>query len=104
LGGEILVVEEDTSALIVLVPEVESLVGDFRRTFDISGTYGLGAHVTILFPFLSPDSFKLSFGALVLQIGWSILRLLLQMFQIRVRGQLTRHLSPFCARVRSMGD
>jgi hypothetical protein len=53
-----LVVEKDKSALIVLVPEVESLVGDFRRTFDISGTYGLGAHVTVLFPFLSPDSFS----------------------------------------------
>jgi 2'-5' RNA ligase len=48
--------ERDKSALVVLVPEVESLVGEFRREFDISCIHGLGAHVTILFPFRTPDS------------------------------------------------
>ncbi len=43
--------ELDNSALIVLVPEVEFLIGEFRRQFDFSAGDGLGAHVTILFPF-----------------------------------------------------
>jgi hypothetical protein len=48
--------EREKSALVVLVPEVEPLVGEFRREFDTSAIHGLGAHVTILFPFRAPDS------------------------------------------------
>ena len=47
--------ERDQTALVVLVPEAESLVGEFRRKFDISAMQGLGAHVTILFPFKPPE-------------------------------------------------
>lgn len=41
------------SALVVLVPEAEPLVREFRSRFDLSGIAGLGAHVTVLFPFRS---------------------------------------------------
>ena len=43
------------SALVVLIPEAESLVEIFRKRFDASAAAGVPAHVTILYPFKSPD-------------------------------------------------
>ncbi len=43
------------SALVVLIPEVESLVKSFRVQYDPSAALGIPAHVTILYPFKSPD-------------------------------------------------
>ncbi len=42
------------SALIVIVPEVEDLVGRFRIQQDPSAAVGVPAHVTILYPFKPP--------------------------------------------------
>jgi 2'-5' RNA ligase len=46
----------DESALIVAVPAAEPLVGRFREKFDSSAAVGVPAHVTLLYPFLPPDS------------------------------------------------
>jgi 2'-5' RNA ligase len=43
------------SALVVIVPEVEDLVGSFRAQFDPSAVLGVPAHVTILYPFKTPS-------------------------------------------------
>ena len=43
------------TALIIAVPEVESLVGDFRARHDPASAEGVPAHVTVLFPFLPPQ-------------------------------------------------
>jgi len=43
------------SALVVLVPEAENLVEDFRSRFDPSAGWGIPAHITILYPFISPQ-------------------------------------------------
>lgn len=43
------------SAFIVRVPEVESHVARLRERFDPAARLGVPAHVTLLFPFLSPD-------------------------------------------------
>ena len=43
------------SALVVLIPEVESLVETFRLRYDPTAAIGVPAHVTILYPFISPD-------------------------------------------------
>ena len=43
------------SALVVLIPEVENLVKSFRDQYDPSAAVGIPAHVTILYPFKSPD-------------------------------------------------
>jgi len=43
------------SALVVLIPEVEALVQPFRKQFDPSAAVGVPAHVTVLYPFKSPD-------------------------------------------------
>jgi 2'-5' RNA ligase len=42
------------SALVILVPEAESLVGDFRKQYDPSAAVGIPAHVTVLYPFKAP--------------------------------------------------
>ena len=42
------------SALVVLVPEAEPLVGTYRERFDSSAAAGLGAHITLLYPFVEP--------------------------------------------------
>ena len=44
------------SALIIAVPEVEPLVGRFREEYDSSGSVGVPAHVTLLYPFLAPHA------------------------------------------------
>ncbi len=43
------------SALVVLIPEVESLVKSFRDRYDPSAAVGVPAHVTILYPFKLPE-------------------------------------------------
>lgn len=43
---------EYQSALVILVPESESLVGAFRSKHDSSAKDGMPAHITINFPFV----------------------------------------------------
>lgn len=43
------------SALVVLVPEAEPLVSPYRERFDASAAAGLGAHITLLYPFVEPE-------------------------------------------------
>ena len=40
------------SALLVPIPEAEELVADLRLEHDPSAAHGVGAHVTVLFPFV----------------------------------------------------
>jgi len=42
------------SALVICVPEAESLVGPYRQRFDPSAAIGVPAHVTLLYPFVDP--------------------------------------------------
>jgi 2'-5' RNA ligase len=44
------------TALIVAVPEAEPFVGALRHAHDPSAALGAPAHITILFPFASPQS------------------------------------------------
>ncbi|MGD1013364.1 MAG: 2'-5' RNA ligase family protein [Acidimicrobiales bacterium] len=44
----------EESALVVLVPESEHLVEGWRRQYDQAATYGVPAHVTVLYPFVPP--------------------------------------------------
>ncbi|MDX9953221.1 MAG: 2'-5' RNA ligase family protein [Anaerolineae bacterium] len=41
------------SALVIFIPEAESLIQDFRDRYDPSST-GIPAHVTLLYPFKPP--------------------------------------------------
>ena len=44
------------SALAVLVPEAEVLVGSFRLRHDPGAGIGMPAHITVLYPFRSPGA------------------------------------------------
>lgn len=46
--------ESAQTALIVPVPEAEQTVGRFRAILDQSASWGVPAHVTVLYPFLPP--------------------------------------------------
>jgi 2'-5' RNA ligase len=43
------------STLAILVPEAEGLVQSFRGRYDPSAKVGMPAHITLLYPFKSPD-------------------------------------------------
>jgi 2'-5' RNA ligase len=44
------------SALIVPVPQAESVVQSFRARFDPAAPLGVPAHITVLYPFLVPEA------------------------------------------------
>jgi len=43
---------EGQSALLIPVPEVEALVGEWRSLYDPSAAAGVPAHITLLYPFV----------------------------------------------------
>jgi len=45
----------ETSALVVLVPEAESTVATFRQRYDPAAARGMPAHITLLYPFKDPE-------------------------------------------------
>jgi 2'-5' RNA ligase len=45
---------KEESALVVVVPEAESVAGPWRARLDPSAGQGVPAHVTILYPFVPP--------------------------------------------------
>ncbi|MET0415221.1 MAG: 2'-5' RNA ligase family protein [Actinoplanes sp.] len=47
--------EPTQTALIVPISEAEEAVGPFRASLDRAASWGVPAHVTILYPFLSPQ-------------------------------------------------
>ena len=42
------------TAVLVLVPEADPVVGPHRQRFDRAASLGVPAHVTVLFPFVDP--------------------------------------------------
>jgi 2'-5' RNA ligase len=44
------------SAVLVAVPEAEEVVGPFRARLDHSAAWGVPAHVTVLYPFIAPNT------------------------------------------------
>ncbi|MGW3603288.1 2'-5' RNA ligase family protein [Micromonospora sp. NPDC005161] len=47
--------EPTQTALIVPIPEAEEAVGRFRESLDPAASWGVPAHVTVLYPFLPPQ-------------------------------------------------
>ncbi len=46
----------DTTALILPVPAADPIVGPWRARYDRTAHEGVPAHVTLLYPFLTPDA------------------------------------------------
>ena len=40
------------SALVILVPEAEAVVGRLRQRYDLSAAVGMPTHITLNYPFL----------------------------------------------------
>ena len=53
--GQTTAVEPSQSALIVAVPEAEPVVAAHRDRLDRAASWGVPAHVTVLYPFLPPE-------------------------------------------------
>jgi 2'-5' RNA ligase len=49
-------VTERRSGIVVPMPELEAVVGEHRRAWDPVAALGAGAHVTVLFPFATPET------------------------------------------------
>ena len=46
--------EPTHTALIVAVPQAEAAVGELRARLDPAASWGVPAHITVLYPFLAP--------------------------------------------------
>jgi 2'-5' RNA ligase superfamily len=46
--------DADESAVIVVVPEAEPVVGEHRAALDRAAAWGVPAHITVIYPFLPP--------------------------------------------------
>jgi 2'-5' RNA ligase len=66
------------TALIVPVSEAEQAVGQFRASLDPAASWGVPAHVTVLYPFLPPE-----------QINDEVLATLRQTFAVIPRFDVT---------------
>ncbi|WP_299957973.1 2'-5' RNA ligase family protein [uncultured Modestobacter sp.] len=42
------------SAVVVLVPDVDPVVDAHRRQFDVSASWGVPAHLSVIYPFVTP--------------------------------------------------
>ena len=47
--------QQRLSAIGLAVPELEPLVSSWRAQYDASASSGVGAHITVLSPFLAPE-------------------------------------------------
>jgi 2'-5' RNA ligase len=65
------------SALVLLVPQAEPIVGALRRAHDPVASLGIGAHVTLLFPFVPAERLDDDVLARLARelAGWAPLRL-----------------------------
>jgi 2'-5' RNA ligase len=43
------------TAIVVPVPSADAVVNEYRLRFDLSAREGMPAHITLLYPFLTPD-------------------------------------------------
>jgi 2'-5' RNA ligase len=43
------------SAVIIVVPEAQDVIGPFRADLDLSAGRGVPPHVTVIYPFVPPD-------------------------------------------------
>lgn len=48
-------IEPTESALVIVAPELDAVVGKHRRELDEAAGWGVPAHLTVLYPFVAPD-------------------------------------------------
>ena len=70
------------SALIVAVPEAEPAVGALRARYDSSASWGVPAHITLLYPFLPPGAITVDVLSAIQQIVWAVPRFRLSLTRV----------------------
>ncbi len=87
-------VEPDRTALIVPIPEAEPVVGEYRDRLDRSASWGVPAHVTVLFPFLPPAAVDEKVHAAVTQIAARVPAFFLSFDRVGWFGERVLWLAP----------
>jgi 2'-5' RNA ligase len=67
-------VQPTQSALIIGIPEAEPAVGDLRARYDAAATWGVPAHITLLYPFVRPAGIDVEVLSLLQDLIWTIPR------------------------------
>ena len=65
-------VDPTQTALIVAIPEAEPAVAEVRDRLDRSASWGVPAHVTVVFPFLPPEKIDESVAAVLSRVARSV--------------------------------
>ncbi|BCY10363.1 2'-5' RNA ligase family protein [Actinoplanes sp. L3-i22] len=86
--------EPTQSALIVPIPEAEPAVADLRARHDRSASWGVPAHITVIFPFLPPEQLTPQVLAAVRLIAAGVPRFYLSLDRVGWFGDRVLWLSP----------
>lgn len=82
------------SALIIEIPTAEPAVGDLRAHYDRSASWGVPAHITVLYPFLAPAALDTMVLSAVQDVVWSVPRFALALTRIGWFGDKVVYLTP----------
>ncbi|KUL30837.1 2'-5' RNA ligase family protein [Actinoplanes awajinensis] len=86
--------EPTQSALIVPIPEAEPAVAALRARLDRSASWGVPAHITVIFPFLPPDQLSPQVLAAVGLIAAGVPRFFLSLDRVGWFDERVLWLSP----------
>lgn len=82
------------TALIVPIPDAEPAVGRFRASLDRAASWGVPAHVTVLYPFLPPERIDAAVLATVRDIVAAVPRSDISLTQVGWFGDAVVWLAP----------
>jgi 2'-5' RNA ligase len=86
--------DPELSALIVAVPEAEPAVAHLRAALDRSASWGVPAHITVLFPFLPPAQIDADVRAAVAETVRQVPRFRLRLARTAWFGEKVLWLDP----------
>jgi 2'-5' RNA ligase len=82
------------TALIVPIPEAEPAVGDLRARLDTAASWGIPAHITVLYPFLAPQALDTEVLSALQEVVWTVPRFDLTLTRIGWFGDKVLWLRP----------
>ena len=82
------------SALIIAVPQADPVVADLRAALDAAASWGVPAHVTLIYPFLPPDRIDAAVRAAVAETVAAVPRFTLTLARTAWFGDEVLWLAP----------
>jgi 2'-5' RNA ligase len=92
--GENAVMQPNQSALIVAVPEAEPVVAAHRERLDRAASWGVPAHVTVLYPFLPPAEIDGPARAAIAQVALAVPAFVMTLHAVAWFGRRVVWLAP----------